>query len=260
MMKRILILALLIAVVFAAFGVATGQSTAFWTADYFNNTTRSGTPVLTQTVAAVNFNWGLGSPGPTVPVDFFSARFQTSSFFQGGLYTFSVLADDAFTLRINNVPVLTTEAAPQPGKVISVQVNIARGVSVVQVDYVELTGQAFITVNWVLVNSGGGSVPPPVVVPTAVPPGTVVPSATSVTTQFGNFTPCIQQNIHQSNCFTSTGAWDAPDLGSIQMEPQIMIWGNCTPDAVVTQQVFVGQPAQLTSCSKTGAGWYIMPS
>jgi hypothetical protein len=254
-MKRFLLIALLVGVVFAAVGTVTSQSTSFWTAEYFNNTTRTPPASVVQTVGAVNFNWGLGSPAPGIPVDFFSARFTTTSFFRAGLHTFSVLADDGFTLRVNNVPVMTTEAAPQPGKVISVQVNMVQGTSVITVDYFELTGQAFITVNWVQVS---GSPAPPVVLPTAVPPGTLVPSATSVTTQFGNFTPCIQQNIHQSNCFTSTGAWDAPDLGSIQMEPQIVIWGNCTPDAVVTQQVYVGQPAQLTSCSKTGAGWYIV--
>jgi hypothetical protein len=78
-----------------------------------------------------------------------------------------------------------------------------------------------------------------------------------VQTIYGDFTPCIQQNLHQSNCFQSTGAWDAPNLGSIQMEPQVLIWGNCTADNIVTQQVYVGQPAQQTKCSKSLAGFYL---
>jgi hypothetical protein len=43
-------------------------------AEYFPNEELSGTPVLTRTDAAVDFNWGKGSPAPNVPNHDFSAR------------------------------------------------------------------------------------------------------------------------------------------------------------------------------------------
>ncbi|MFN2164970.1 MAG: hypothetical protein ACK2U9_01760, partial [Anaerolineae bacterium] len=83
-------------------------------------------------------------------------------------------------------------------------------------------------------------------------------SATSVQTKFGNYTPCIQNGWHQEKCFKSDGAWDSPNLGSIQMEPQITIWANCVGDSTTTFQVSCDPdvPWQSFNCSKTEAGWF----
>ena len=77
-------------------------------------------------------------------------------------------------------------------------------------------------------------------------------------TQFGDYTSCIQQGQHQSQCFQSNGAWNAPNMGSIETEPQIQIWGNCEPDSVTTFQMSCDpeEPPESFKCSKTGAGWF----
>jgi len=41
---------------------------------YFSNKTLTGSPVLTRTDTAVDFNWDNSGPGGSVPVDNFSAR------------------------------------------------------------------------------------------------------------------------------------------------------------------------------------------
>ena len=64
-MKRLLIFVLLVLLVVMVFSSVSGQSTSLWSADFYRNIYRSGSPVLTQTVNAVNFNWGTGSPGTT---------------------------------------------------------------------------------------------------------------------------------------------------------------------------------------------------
>ena len=61
--------------------------------------------------------------------------------------------------------------------------------------------------------------------------------ATSVTTAYGDYTPCIQQNLQQAACFQSNGQWDAPNTGSIQSEPQIQVWGSCTPGTLQCMQL-----------------------
>jgi len=81
-----------------------------------------------------------------------------------------------------------------------------------------------------------------------------------VQSNFGDYTPCIQQNSHQSNCFHSDGAWNSPNVGSVQMEPKITIWGNCEPaDKDVTWTVDQNSDPMKTHkfrCSKTLAGWF----
>jgi hypothetical protein len=115
-----------------------------------------------------------------------------------------------------------------------VDVPLGQGNSNVTVLYREFTQMAYVTVNWQLIKGG----PAPTPVPPAPPAGQCSPpSASSVQTRFGDYTPCIQQNIHQVNCFQSDGAWNSPNQGSIEMEPQITIWGNCPPDTVASFQV-----------------------
>ena len=87
-MKRILVIAILAAVLLlpllggASPAPVSAQSGNTWTAFYFNNTNWAGSPVLTQTVPFIAFNWGYGSPGAGVPVDNFTARFDFSGLLQ----------------------------------------------------------------------------------------------------------------------------------------------------------------------------------
>jgi hypothetical protein len=83
---------------------------------------------------------------------------------------------------------------------------------------------------------------PPVV---AYPPAGAVPR---LITAYGDYTRCELFGLHQANCFVPDAS-NSPNLGSIQMEPAIQIWGNCTPGTTMTQG---GQ----YQCSKTGAGWF----
>lgn len=71
-------------------------------AEYFNNTSLSGSPVLTRNEAAVNYNWGHGSPAPQVPVDRFSGRWTTTLNLSPGRYRFAVSSDDGVRLWVNN--------------------------------------------------------------------------------------------------------------------------------------------------------------
>jgi hypothetical protein len=46
---------------------------AGWNCSYFNNTTFSGTPVLTRAETVLDVDWKAGSPDPSVAVDNWSA-------------------------------------------------------------------------------------------------------------------------------------------------------------------------------------------
>ncbi|MDQ0476861.1 PA14 domain-containing protein [Chryseobacterium sp. MDT2-18] len=75
--------------------------------EYFNNMTLSGSPTLTRTDAAVNFDWGNGSPDASIPVDRFSVRW--SGLVQplySETYTFSTESDDGIRLWVNGVQII----------------------------------------------------------------------------------------------------------------------------------------------------------
>ena len=252
-MKRILLSAALVAVCLAALAApALAQSGNTWTIDYFNNTDWAGSPVMTQWSSWISFNWGLGSPGPAVPVDNFTARMTTDAFFYAGTYQFSAVADDEIAVIVDGVTYLDTRGRGQSGKSFAFNVPMTwQGNHRVEVLYREFTVDAYVFLSWVYLS---GSVTPPPPPPTSTYPP-VPPSSTTVVTQFGDYTPCIQQSIHQANCFVSDGAWNSPNLGSIQMEPQITSWNICVADTTTTFTNPNGQP-QSYNCSKTMAGWF----
>jgi glucose/arabinose dehydrogenase len=68
---------------------------------YFNNKTLSGSPVATDCVTAINYDWGLGSPVAPVNADNFSARFTTTQTFAAGTYKFTLTGDDGIRLYID---------------------------------------------------------------------------------------------------------------------------------------------------------------
>jgi hypothetical protein len=250
-MKRILLSAVLVAVLLAALAGALpagAQSGNTWRIDYFNNTNWAGSPVTTQWNALIAFNWGFGSPSPAVPVDNFTARMTTDAFFYAGTYQFTGVADDEIVVIVDGVTHLDTRGRGLSGKPFTVNIAMWQGTHRVEVLYREFTQAAYVFVNWARL--GSGVIPPP---PSGVP--SLPASAGSVQTQFGDFTPCLQQNIHQANCFVSDGAWDSPNLGSIQMEPQIASWNVCTANTTNTFLNANREPREFT-CSRTLAGWF----
>jgi beta-glucosidase len=80
-----------------------------FTAEYFNNVTLSGEPVLKRTDAAIDFQWTLFSPHPSVNYDFFSARWNgliTAP--KTGNFKIGIDGNDGYKLYINNKLLLDT--------------------------------------------------------------------------------------------------------------------------------------------------------
>ncbi len=77
-----------------------------YTGQYFANKTLTGTPAVTRTDAAINFDWGSGSPASAIPVDNFSVRWTRTASFTAGTYRFTSTSDDGVRLRIDGQPVI----------------------------------------------------------------------------------------------------------------------------------------------------------
>ena len=262
-MKRIVILSsvllmvigLIVFVVTTQAVPTTQQTTNQWRMDFYPNLEWEGYPAYTQFSTHLNYNWGEGAPGPNMPSANWTMRATLETYFYGGQYQFQILADDEFVFMMDGVIYMDTRGKGLSGKTVNFSVPVFQGFHTVQVDYRQYTGAGYFLSSWSYVKPEQPA-PPDRPLPAPLPPQ----SATSVQTKYGDFTPCIAQGLHQSKCFHSDGAWDSPNLGSVELEPPITIWGNCEPpDSDVEWTVDTTTDPMITKefrCSKTLAGWF----
>ena len=131
-----------------------------WHAEYFNNISLSGSPVVTRTDDQINFNWGSGSPDPAVNADNFSARWTaTVNFPTSGKWTFRVGADDGVRMWIDVTPIIDEWHGNAEGyKTYEVSIDaLTAGSHDLKVEYYEATGNAGIQVEWFYSGTGSAS-------------------------------------------------------------------------------------------------------
>jgi uncharacterized protein YraI len=156
---------------------AAADGSAFWTGEYYNNTTFSAPTVMARTDNTIAFNWGAGSPGLGVNTDNFTVRWTASVFLNQGTYRFWALADDNIRVTVDYGAqvVIDTFNSAGVGQTVSRDVYLSFGVHQMTVEYRELGGNAYAYVAWadVATNPTGpnfpGAVPPPVNQPPVIP-------------------------------------------------------------------------------------------
>ena len=124
-----------------------------WWADYFDNPTLSGAPVLSRYDDAINFSWGTGSPASGLPSDNFSVRWQRDEWFAGGTYRFKVLADDGVRVWVGDQLVID-EWRDRWAEPLNVDRYIPSGTHRVRIEYYEHIGDATMSIGWSRVVGG----------------------------------------------------------------------------------------------------------
>ncbi len=119
------------------------------TAQFYNNMTLSGTPVLTRNDPTVNFNWNGGSPGAGVNATQWSVKWTgTLTPPTTGSYTFSLTSDDGSRLFINGQKIIDNwrdqGAHTQTG---SVNLTATQPVQI-EVDYYQNGGASLVSMGW----------------------------------------------------------------------------------------------------------------
>ena len=120
-----------------------------WKAEYFSNISLTGPPQLCGDDAAIDFNWGYGSPGAPIPVDNFSVRWTRTETFSAGYRTFELGTDDGGRLYIDGVLVIdewNDQSYPSPAP--SVKIKVGKGEHTIVVEYYERGGVARATLDW----------------------------------------------------------------------------------------------------------------
>jgi hypothetical protein len=144
-----------------------------WRGEYFAGPEPGGEPVLVRNDYALDFNWGLGSPGWGIPDDRFSVQWTRRQYFDEGSYRFTVMADDGVRIRIDGQIVLD-EWHESTQETYEFDAYLASGEHSVHVDYYEHLGGARAFVDWALLAQ-----PQPWLTPTQAPQATPTePSST----------------------------------------------------------------------------------
>jgi len=139
---------------------STGTAITDWRGEYYSNGTLSGSPVLVRNDAAVDFDWGTGSPASGVAADGFSARWTRTAYLAAtGTYTFSATADDGVRVWVDGALVID-KWTPQARTTHTGVKYLGAGNHQVVVEYFEQTGSAVCIVSWAPGGSGGGAAEP----------------------------------------------------------------------------------------------------
>ncbi|MFF9060949.1 PA14 domain-containing protein [Streptomyces sp. NPDC014882] len=115
-----------------------------WKAQYFGNTTFSGTPKLTACDSAVSENYGYGDPaGVTLPKDNFSVRWSlTRDFGSGGPFRLSAATQDGMRVYVDGVRKIDLWKNVSTTARRTVDLTVPAGRHTIRVDYVAWTGLA----------------------------------------------------------------------------------------------------------------------
>lgn len=134
---------------------APGSSDPAWQAAYWNNVNLTGRPVLQRSESDLNYDWGAGSPDPSVRADRFGARWTRYVYFDAGTYRFDATSDDGVRVYVDNVRLINAWY-DHAAQTFSGTRTLAAGRHLITVYYYEDTGPASVRVAWSQVSGGGG--------------------------------------------------------------------------------------------------------
>ncbi|GAB4410505.1 MAG: hypothetical protein Kow00123_24130 [Anaerolineales bacterium] len=123
-------------------------SYAGWKGEYFSNRDLRGQPVFVRDDPTLNFEWGLGSPGPGIGSDNFSVRWTREMEFAAGTYEFTVVVDDGVRVWVDDWKVLDQWQDGIRRTYTAVFEGLSAGRHTIRVEYYEHMGEAVLRFWW----------------------------------------------------------------------------------------------------------------
>jgi glucose/arabinose dehydrogenase/PKD repeat protein len=135
---------------------------ADWQAEYWNTPGTGTAPSLparaadlTQTDAAINHDWGAGSPGTPIAADHFAARYTRTDNLPSGIYTLSGWSDDGVRVYVDDQLVL--DKWRDQNEAFTVDKILSSGNHTFRIEYYENVAGAILKFDY----QKTGEVPPP---------------------------------------------------------------------------------------------------
>lgn len=122
-----------------------------WRAAYWNNTTLSGRPALERDEAALDHDWGSGSPDPSLSPNYFSARWTRYVYETPGTYRFRAISDDGVRVWLDG-ELIIDEWSEHPAQTFDVDVYLGGGHHLLTVEFYEWEGLAVARLDWALLS------------------------------------------------------------------------------------------------------------
>ncbi len=123
------------------------HSDPFWQAAYWNNMTLSGSPALQRNDTNLDFNWGGGSPDPSIHADGFSARWTRYLDLEAGTWRFAATSDDGMRVYVDSELILN-DWSDHSARTVTADKYLASGHHLVVVEYYENTVDAVAKLTW----------------------------------------------------------------------------------------------------------------
>ncbi len=124
-----------------------GEQFPEWRGEYFNNENLTGAPLFVRNDPLISFDWGLGSPDPRLPVDFFSARWTRTVNFEAGTYRFYTRVDDGVRLWVDGA-LLINQWQIQSPTTFAADIYLEAGPHQLRLEYFEHTLGAVSILSW----------------------------------------------------------------------------------------------------------------
>jgi uncharacterized protein YraI len=194
---------------------ATPTSFPDWRGEYWSNRTLSGAPTVVRNDGEINFNWGTGSPHPSLPVDNFSARWTRRVTFSPGLYRFSARADDGIRFYLDD-QLLIDEWRDNDGSTVYTEEIALDGRYQLEVEYYERGGSARVEFWWQRLSA---LTPTPIL--TLTPTWTPLPTASPTAPPTPTFTPTFTPTPTPTSTPTVTPTPTLPGQPFAIVEPAV---------------------------------------
>lgn len=118
-----------------------------WRAEYFNNPNLSGAPTLVRNDPTVSFDWGLGSPDPSIPADNFSARWTRTLNVPAGVYRFYTRTDDGVRVWVDGALIINQWYDQSPTSH-AAEIYLSEGPHYIRMEYYERFLGAVAMLSW----------------------------------------------------------------------------------------------------------------
>ena len=196
-----------------------------WTLQFYSNPNWEGSPSLVYYSPYIDFNWGTVPPGPGMPAENLDGYHDVERLLLCG-YLHLQRASRRRGLAANRRHHVhqyhrcgdVRQARGGGGSAGGRHALACRAISAIYRYGLCLPDLGVWQWRDDLSPPAAGLLSQPIATPAATPAAcdpdwscTCPTQATTVTTVYGDYTSCIEQNLHQSQCYVSNGAWDAPN-------------------------------------------------